>query len=179
MPKQQDDDMKLERAVKPLRPFVFKNAAATFNAEALPEKRQAAWLLSGLTPLSQAVRDGNISEVVRQLKAGFDPCQPSSGGITSTPLEDAVTWDQPEIAQLLIKAGAVVTQTAASYALRYRNRGPEDKRLDIILMQAPATQMSGVSGLEPYLLRAAHLGEVALITGLVNAVFGPDGPDPG
>ncbi|MEZ0224305.1 MAG: ankyrin repeat domain-containing protein [Alphaproteobacteria bacterium] len=166
------------RVMKPLT-LVFSKPATAPKAAPAPKKKKKKPLLKsrydkhGTTSLYRAVANGEIATVQRLLKEGYDPAQPCKDDADETPLMEAGRRRKPGIAELLIKAGAPVTEAEINIAINftighYRSDAPEE-RPDFILIDAWTKQGGQGADLSHFLHNAAHACDLPLVEKLVNA----------
>jgi hypothetical protein len=171
----------LEKDIRVMKPLtlVFSRQAPAPKAVPAPRKKKQKPLLKGrynkegTTPLYRAVAKDDAATVKRLLKEGYDPAQPCRDDPEETPLMSAGRWGRPEIAELLIKAGAPVTEAEINIAINYmighyKSTAPES-RPDFILIDGWTKQGSKGADLSPFLHNAAHANDLPLVGKLVGA----------
>lgn len=180
-PASPDNRIVLEKDIRVMKPLtlVFSKHADAPKASPAPKKKKKKALLKGrynregTTPLYRAVANGDQAAVKRLLKEGYDPAQSCRDDADETPLMSAGRWRKPDIAELLIKAGAPVTEAEINIAINYmighyKSTAPEE-RLDFILIDGWKKQGGNGADLSHFLHNAAHANDLPLVEKLVGA----------
>lgn len=180
-PVPEQNPVALERDIRVLKPLTltFGKSAAPPKPIPGPKKKKQKPLLKGrynkegTTPLYRAVANDDLAAVKRLLKEGYDPGQPCKDDAEETPLMSAGRWRKPDIAELLIKAGAPVEEAALNIAINYTighyKSSTPDERVDFVMIDGWIRQGNKGADLSHFMHNAAHANDLPLVEKLVSA----------